>query len=74
MTNIDIRHGDCLAVLRELPAGSVDSVVTSPPYAMQRKSTYGGIPEKDYPEYIDMSNRRLSAELGKAPTDTEKKD
>ena len=51
MTNIDIRHGDCLEVLRDLPDNSVDSVVTSPPYAMQRKSTYGGIPEKDYPEW-----------------------
>ena len=51
MTNIDIRHGDCLEVLRDLPDNSVNSVVTSPPYAMQRKSTYGGIQEKDYPEW-----------------------
>lgn len=51
MTSIDIRHGDCLEVLRDLPDNSVDSVVTSPPYAMQRKSTYGGVPEKDYPEW-----------------------
>lgn len=51
MTEVDVRHGDCIDVLRTLPAGSVDSVVTSPPYAMQRKSTYGGIPEKDYPEW-----------------------
>ena len=50
-TEVDLRHGDCIDVLRTLPAGSVDSVVTSPPYAMQRKSTYGGIPEKDYPEW-----------------------
>jgi len=33
-----------------LPSDSVDLVVTSPPYAMLRKATYGGIPE---PEYID---------------------
>ena len=51
LTNIDIRHGDCLEVLRDLPDNSVNSVVTSPPYAMQRKSTYGGIQEKDYPEW-----------------------
>ena len=43
--------GDCVDVLKELPDGIVDSVVTSPPYAMQRASTYGGIPEKDYPEW-----------------------
>ena len=51
MTSVDLRHGDCIDVLRTLPAGSVDSVVTSPPYAMQRASTYGGVPEKDYPEW-----------------------
>lgn len=34
-----------------LPVESVDSIVTSPPYAMQRKSTYGGIPEADYPAW-----------------------
>ena len=34
MTNIDIRHGDCLAILRELPDDSVDSIVTDPPYGL----------------------------------------
>lgn len=34
-----------------LPAESVDAIVTSPPYAEQRKTTYGGIPEADYPEW-----------------------
>lgn len=34
-----------------LPAESVDAIVTSPPYAMQRKTTYGGIPEKEYPAW-----------------------
>lgn len=34
MTEIDIRHGDCLEVLRELPDNSVDSVVTDPPYGL----------------------------------------
>lgn len=43
--------GDCIDVLKTLPDSSVDSVVTSPPYAMQRKSTYGGIPETDYPQW-----------------------
>ena len=27
-----IIQGDCLATLREMPAGSVDVIVTSPPY------------------------------------------
>ena len=34
MNSIDIRHGDCLTVLRDLPDNSVDSVVTDPPYGL----------------------------------------
>ena len=34
MNSVDIRHGDCLEVLRELPDNSVDSVVTDPPYGL----------------------------------------
>lgn len=46
-----IIHGDCVEVMASLPAESVDAIVTSPPYAEQRKSTYGGIPEEGYPEW-----------------------
>jgi site-specific DNA-methyltransferase (adenine-specific) len=46
-----IHHGDCLDIMRALPAQSVDAVITSPPYAEQRKATYGGIPETDYPAW-----------------------
>lgn len=38
-----IIHGDCEAVLANLPDDSVDLIVTSPPYADNRKNTYGGI-------------------------------
>jgi len=34
LTSIDIRHGDCLEVLRSLEDNSVDSVVTDPPYGL----------------------------------------
>lgn len=47
----ELHAGDCIDVLKTLPANSVDSVVTSPPYAMQRAAAYGGIPEKDYPQW-----------------------
>lgn len=47
----EIIHGDCLDAMRTLEAGSVHAVVTSPPYAEQRKAQYGGIPEKDYPAW-----------------------
>ena len=32
---IDLRQGDCLEVMRNLPDGSVDLVVTDPPYKIQ---------------------------------------
>ena len=50
-TPYSLHVGDCVDILKSLPDKSVDGVVTSPPYAMQRASTYGGIPEKDYPEW-----------------------
>ena len=40
--------GDCLEKLRELPDSSVDLIFTSPPYADQRKNTYGGITPDEY--------------------------
>lgn len=42
-----IVQGDCAEVLQAIPDASIDLIVTSPPYADQRVSTYGGIkPEK----------------------------
>ena len=49
--NAALYVGDCVKVMSSLPDESVDGIVTSPPYAMQRKTTYGGVPEKDYPEW-----------------------
>lgn len=48
---LTVYNADVLDALPSLEPGSIDSVVTSPPYAMQRKSTYGGVPEADYPEW-----------------------
>ena len=48
---------DCLDVLPKLPRNSVDLIVTSPPYADNRKSTYGGIPIKTYVKwFLPISN------------------
>jgi DNA modification methylase len=45
-----ILHGDALNILQSLPNESVNLIVTSPPYADRRISTYGGVtPEK----YVD---------------------
>ena len=43
-----IINGDCEEVLSKLPDNCIDLIVTSPPYADQRKSTYGGIPPDEY--------------------------
>ena len=43
-----VHVGDCLDVMRRMPADSVDLIVTSPPYADARKHTYGGIAPDDY--------------------------
>ena len=48
---LSVYNADLLDALPELAPGSIDAVVTSPPYAMQRASTYGGVPEKEYPDW-----------------------
>jgi len=55
-TEFDLRHGDCVAGMKELPDESVDIVVTSPPYNL-------GIKYQSYKdnlsseEYLDWSTR-----------------
>lgn len=39
---VKVIHGDCLDVLRELPAGCVDAVVTDPPYGIAYSSGMTG--------------------------------
>lgn len=43
-----IINGDSREVLRSLPDNSVDLIVTSPPYADNRKHTYGGVSPDEY--------------------------
>ena len=52
--------GDCLDLMKRIPDSSVDLVVTSPPYADNRKSTYGGISPDKYVEwFIPISHEIL---------------
>jgi site-specific DNA-methyltransferase (adenine-specific) len=44
--------GDCLPKLKELQDNSIDLIFTSPPYADQRKNTYGGIHPDKYVEWF----------------------
>lgn len=50
--NTDIRLGDSKDILTELPDNSIDLIFTSPPYADQRKNTYGGIHPDNYVEWF----------------------
>jgi DNA modification methylase len=40
--------GDCLEIIKTLPSDSIDLIVTSPPYADKRKTTYGGVHADEY--------------------------
>ncbi len=51
---IDLRHGDCLELMKEIPDGSVDLTVTSPPYDNLR--TYNGnIDQWNFEKFKDIA-------------------
>jgi DNA modification methylase len=52
VTTAEIKHGDCLEVLREFADNTFDLIVTSPPYADRRRHTYGGVPPEKYVEWF----------------------
>jgi DNA modification methylase len=45
-------HGDSLDALRDMPDGSVNAIVTSPPFALTRAKSYGNKPEDSYIEWF----------------------
>lgn len=47
-----ILQGDCEELLKQLPDNSIDLIFTSPPYADQRKTTYGGVKPDDYVDWF----------------------
>ena len=67
-TKADVILGDCLNALKKMSANSIDLVVTSPPYADQRKSTYGGIGPNKYVEWFLPITKELFRTL--RPTGT----
>ncbi len=48
----DVLCGDSNEKLAELPENSIDLIITSPPYADQRKNTYGGIHPDSYVDWF----------------------
>ena len=57
VTNIIL--GDSREKLSELDDSSVDLIITSPPYADQRKNTYGGITPEKYVEWFLPISKEL---------------
>jgi DNA modification methylase len=52
-TSLGAMHqGDALDLLRRLPDGSVNLVVTSPPYALHFKKEYGNVAKSEYVEWL----------------------
>lgn len=57
---IDIFLGDALHQLQKMDENSIDLIITSPPYADQRKATYGGIhPDKYVDWFIPIADELL---------------
>jgi site-specific DNA-methyltransferase (adenine-specific)/site-specific DNA-methyltransferase (cytosine-N4-specific) len=48
----DIYLGDAQFILNRIAENSVDLIITSPPYADQRKETYGGVPANNYVKWF----------------------
>jgi site-specific DNA-methyltransferase (cytosine-N4-specific) len=44
--------GDSLELMKELPDSSIDLIITSPPFALQRPKSYGNVGETEYVEWI----------------------
>jgi DNA modification methylase len=55
----NIITGDCEVVLSDFPENCIDLIVTSPPYADSRKSTYGGIHPDNYVEWFLPKTRQF---------------
>jgi len=51
--------GDSLEKLKEIKEASIDLIITSPPYADQRKKTYGGIHPDKYVEWFLPISKEL---------------
>lgn len=59
ISDVLLFQGDCLNRLKKIETDSIDLIVTSPPYADQRKNTYGGIAPKDYVSWFLPISKEL---------------
>lgn len=58
--------GDSLDLLAALPASSVDLIVTSPPFALVRKKSYGNKPQAEYVAWLAQFGRAAKRVLKKS--------
>ncbi|ELP1826199.1 site-specific DNA-methyltransferase, partial [Salmonella enterica] len=56
---VELINDDCLIALKMLQSDSIDLIVTSPPYADQRKNTYGGVSADKYVEWFTPIAKEL---------------
>jgi len=63
-----IKNGDCLDVLKAYPNDFFDLIVTSPPYADSRTSTYGGVKPSEYVYWFTQRTKEFKRVL--KPTGT----
>jgi site-specific DNA-methyltransferase (adenine-specific) len=64
----NVFEGDCEKQIGKLKDGTVQTCITSPPYAEQRKGTYGGIPPWMYPGWVYLWAEALKPKLVKGGT------
>ncbi len=55
----DLYLGDCETILQTIPDNSIDLIFTSPPYADQRKKTYGGVHPDDYVDWFLPKTKQM---------------
>jgi DNA modification methylase len=55
----EIKEGDSAIELEKLDTDTVDLIITSPPYADARKSTYGGLPPEQYVDWFLPISKQL---------------
>jgi DNA modification methylase len=61
---IDLRLGDCLAILPTLEAGSVDAVVTDPPYGIRYQNKRSDIRDREFAEgLVNDESQKIGQEV-----------
>lgn len=61
---VDLRHGDCLELMKDIPDGSVDMILTDPPYEIETKGA--GLykqPDKRYVQDLESMKNGFSEKI-----------